>query len=424
MPRSRSRLAISAFLLSLALASAAVAGELRSGRPESVGMSSERLARLDAALREHVERGRLAGAVGLLARRGKVVWFESFGWRDREASSPMPRDALFRIASMSKPITSVAVMTLVEEGRILLSDPVSRYLPELAKRQVAVETRDPATGEIRIETVPAAREITVQDLLRHTAGLTYGFFADSWVDRRYRELGIMTTDRTLADTVTKLGGLPLKHQPGTVWEYSIAVDVLGRLVEVVSGLPFDRFLVERVFAPLEMRDTAFNPPAVALGRVAGLYEPGDGEAIRPVKLGRSQDPAQTTTYFSGGGGLYSTARDYARFAQMLLDGGTLDGHRVLGRKTVELMRSDHLGSMAGRDRPGYSFGLGFGVRTDPGLAPEPGSVGEFYWGGAYGTTFWIDPAEQLIGVLLIQLRPQPRDYDTEFRSLAYQAISD
>jgi CubicO group peptidase (beta-lactamase class C family) len=299
-------------------------------------------------LREHVERGRLAGVVGLLARRGRIVWFEAYGWRDREASSPMPRDALFRIASMSKPITSVAVMTLVEEGRILLSDPVSRYLPELGKLSVAVEQRDAATGEVRVETVPAAREMTVQDLLRHTAGLTYGFFADSWVDRRYRELGILSTDQTLAETVSKLGTLPLKHQPGTVWEYSIAVDVLGRLVEVVSGLPFDRFLAERLFAPLEMRDTSFNPPASALGRVASLYEPADGESLRPVKLGRSQDPAQTTTYFSGGGGLYSTARDYARFAQMLLDGGTLDGRRVLGRKTVELMRSDHLGASGGR----------------------------------------------------------------------------
>jgi CubicO group peptidase (beta-lactamase class C family) len=415
---------VAALLAFLILSTPAAAAELRSARPESVGMSSERLARIDAALREHVEGGRLAGAVGLLARRGRIVWFEAFGARDREAGSPMPRDAIFRIASMSKPITSVAVMLLVEQGRLLLSDPVSRYLPELGGLPVAVETRDGPGKEPRIETVPAQREMTVQDLLRHTAGLTYGYFGDSWVDRRYRELGILGGDRSLAETVEKLGKVPLKHQPGSVWEYSISVDVLARLVEVVSGLPFDRFLAEQLFTPLEMRDTAFNLPAEALGRVAALYEPAEGDAIRPAKLGASQDPAQPTTHFSGGGGLYSTARDYARFAQMLLDGGALDGRRVLGRKTVELMHSDHLGSIPGRERPGYSFGLGFGVRTEPGLASVPGSVGEFNWGGAYGTTFWIDPAEQFIGVLLIQLRPLPRDYTSEFRTLAYQAIAD
>jgi CubicO group peptidase (beta-lactamase class C family) len=224
--------------------------------------------------------------------------------------------------------------------------------------------------------------------------------------------------------VRKLGTVPLKHQPGSRWEYSISVDVLARLVEVVSGMPFDRFLEERLFGPLEMRDTAFNLPEKAGGRVATLYEPSDDSTIRPVKLSDSQDPTKRTTFFSGGGGLVSTARDYARFAQMLLDGGILGGRRVLGRKTVELMHADHLGSIPGRDRPGYSFGLGFGVRTEPGLASVPGSVGEFNWGGAYGTTFWVDPAEDFIGVLMLQLRPQPRDYADEFRTLAYQAISD
>jgi CubicO group peptidase (beta-lactamase class C family) len=412
-----------AALCALALGAGAGAGELPSARPEPLGLSPERLARLERVLREHVEQGRLAGAVGLLLRRGRVVWSAQVGWRDREAGARMSPDAIFRIASMSKPITSVAVMQLVEEGRLLLSDPVSRYLPELRGLQVAQERVDPRTGQVHVETVPARREMTVQDLLRHTSGLTYGFFGESWVDRRYRELDVFTGDRTLAETVTRLAGIPLKHQPGEVWEYSVSVDVLSRLVEVVSGQSFDRFLRERLFEPLDMRDTAFELPAEKLGRVAALYQPADDGTIRPVVPSDSQDPGKPKTYFSGGGGLVSTARDYARFAQMLLDGGALDGQRLLGRKTVELMRSDHLDGIPGPD-PGYGFGLGFGVRTAPGVVPQPGSVGEFYWGGAYGTSFWIDPAEQLIGVFMIQLYPQPRAYDAEFKTLAYQAVVD
>ncbi len=359
-----------------------------------------------------MEEGQLPGAVALLARRGKIAFFESFGARDGEQGAPMTRDAIFRIASMSKPITSVAVMMLAEEGRFLLSDPISRYLPELGKLEVALDDKR----------VPAVREITIQDLLRHTSGLTYGFFGNSAVDKLYLEQGVFTRDANLAETVAKLGKLPLKHQPGTTWEYSVSVDVLGRLVEVVSGLPFDRFLRERMFEPLEMRDTDFNVPARELSRVAALYESDGNGGIRQVQPQGVQDLAKPVGYFSGGGGLVSTARDYARFAQMLLEEGALDGHRLLGRKTVELMRSDHLGPISFPRHPGYGFGLGFAVRTAPGLAPIASSVGEYHWGGAYGTGFWIDPAEQLIGVFMAQLRPSPRPFAEEFKALAYQAI--
>jgi CubicO group peptidase (beta-lactamase class C family) len=414
----------SALLLAVLAFGGARAGELERVRPERVGMSPQRLARIDAALRDHVERGQLAGAVALVSRRGRLVWLRAHGWQDREAELAMREDSIFRIASMSKPITSAAVMILVEEGRLLLSDPVSRWLPELGKREVAVEQRDPASGELRVQTAPSPREMTVQDLLRHTSGLTYGFFGDSWVDHRYLELGVFSRDRTLADTIAKLAGIPLKHPPGTRWEYSVSIDVLGRLVEVVSGMPFDRFLQERIFDPLEMRDTGFNLAPGKLARLASIYEPADGGAIRRVTPRGTQDLSVPVTYFSGGSGLVSTARDYARFAQAMLEGGALDGRRILGRKSVELMSSDHLGAIPGLGRPGYGFGLGFAVRTERGLSPQPGSVGEFNWGGAYGTSFWIDPAEQLIGVLMLQLRPQPRDYDTEFRTLVYQAIDD
>ncbi len=402
---------------------APAAADLARVRPDRVGMSAARIERIERVLRDHVESGRLPGAVGLIARRGRVVWHEAFGWRDREAQAPMPRDAIFRIASMSKPITSVAVMLLVEEGRLRVSDPVSLHLPGLGALPVAVESRDPATGEPRVERVPAVRDMTIQDLLRHTSGLTYGFFDDAWVDRQYLDLGVFTRDRVLADTVTKLGRIPLKHQPGTVWTYGVSTDVLGRLVEVASGMSFDRFLRERLFEPLGMRDTAFNLPPAKLPRVAALYETGGGGVAR-TELGDSQDLATPATYLSGGGGLVSTAQDYARFAQMLLADGELEGTRVLGRKTVELMRSDHLGDLPGLGRPGYGFGLGFAVRTSPGLAGHPGSVGEYHWGGAYGTTFWIDPAEELVAVLMIQLRPVNHPYRDEFRGLVYQAIVD
>lgn len=385
----------------------------------ALGFSEERLDRIRRVLRDHVDHERIAGVVALLARRGKVAFFESYGERDLERAEPMTDDTIFRIASMSKPITSVAVLMLYEQGHFLLDDPVSLHLPELGALEVAVE-QDAAAD---LETVPAQREMTIQDLLRHTSGLTYGFFSDSRVDQLYLEQGVLSRDATIAETVSKVAALPLKHQPGSTWEYSISVDVLGRLVEVVSGLPFDRFLEEQIFTPLGMDDTGFHVPKSALPRVAVNYQWKD-EQLVPAEVNPVESFEVPTTYFSGGGGLVSTAADYYRFCQMLLNGGELGGRRLLGRKTVEWMTSDHLGEIEFAQRPGYGFGLGFAIRTDVGLAVVPGSLGEFNWGGAYGTSFWIDPAEDFIGIFMIQLRPAPRAYRQQFKGLAYQAIVD
>ncbi len=399
----------------------AQAEELDRAPPAAVGLSEERFERIRNVLRAHVEEGRIAGAVALVARGGEVAFFESFGARDRERGVAMTDDTIFRIASMSKPITSVAVMMLYEQGHFLLGDPVSRYLPELGGLQVAVDAPD--SDGAGLVTVPAEREMTIQDLLRHTSGLTYGFFGDTPVDRLYVEAGVMSGDPTIAAMVTKLGTLPLKHQPGSTWEYSMSTDVLGRLVEVVSGLPFDRFLEERIFTPLEMVDTGFHVAKPSLPRLAANYQWQDGRLVvaDPNPIESYETP---TTYFQGGGGLVSTAADYYRFCQMLLNGGELEGRRLLGRKTVEWMTSDHLGDLARPRRPAYGFGLGFAVRSQPGLATTPGSVGEFNWGGAYGTTFWVDPREGFIGVFMIQLRPSARPYSREFKGLAYQVIVD
>jgi CubicO group peptidase (beta-lactamase class C family) len=405
------------------LAGSAQAKNLDRAKPAALGLSEERLDRIRSVLHDHVEEGRIAGAVALIARHGKVAFLESFGQRDRESDTPMTEDTIFRIASMSKPITSVAVMMLFEEGHFLLNDPVARYLPELGGLEVAVDKGTSPGPAANVATIAATRDMTIQDLLRHTSGLTYGFFGDSAVDKRYLEEGVLTQDASIAETVSKLGAIPLKHQPGTTWEYSISIDVLGRLVEVVSGMPFDRFLEERIFTPLDMTDTGFEVAESALPRVAANYQWKD-ERLVPADANPHEDFGRPATYLSGGGGLVSTATDYFRFCQMLLNGGELDGRRLLGRKTVEWMTSDHLGDVGFTRRPGYGFGLGFAVRMERGLAPVPSSVGEFNWGGAYGTTFWVDPDEEFIGVFMVQIRPSPRSYSREFKGLAYQTIAD
>ncbi len=410
-------------LLFALLAGAAQASELVREKPAALGFSEDRLERIRGVLREHVAEGRIAGAVVLLARRGKIGFFESFGDRDRERDEPMSDDTLFQIASMSKPITSVAVMLLYEQGHFLLDDPVSRYLPELGGLEVAAVAQEAEGEPTELVTVPAQREMTIQDLLRHTSGFTYGFFSDSPVDKLYLERGVLVRDATIADTVSQLGALPLKHQPGSTWEYSISIDVLGRLVEVVSGLPFDRFLKEQIFDPLGMTDTGFHVAESTMPRLAANYQWKD-ERLVPAEASSRESFESPTTYFSGGGGLVSTAADYYRFCQMLLNGGELGGRRLLARKTVEWMTSDHLGDIVLPRRPGYGFGLGFAVRKELGLAALPGTLGEFNWGGAYGTSFWIDPSEDFIGIFMIQLRPSPRAYRWQFKGLAYQAIVD
>ncbi|MGE0102164.1 MAG: serine hydrolase domain-containing protein [Blastocatellales bacterium] len=403
--------------------------------PESVGLSSGRLDRIRPVMNRHVAEKRIPGAAGLIARQGKIAYQEAFGMADVEAGRPMRMDTIHRIYSMTKPITSVALMMLFEEGKFQLNDPVAKYLPEFAKMQVAIEEKDPQTGKPVMKTVPARRPITVRDLMRHTAGLTYGVFGDTLVDREYRKARILS-QLNLADFVRDLAAIPLQYEPGTRWHYSVSVDVQGRLIEVLSGMPFDRFLQERIFTPLEMNDTAFVVPAGKKDRFARLYTiTKEGKlAASPTCSSRQEcfdafpnavpDFLSSMGMLSGGGGLTSTAYDYLNFCQMLLDQGVFKGKRLLGRKTVQLMSSDHLGSIPGMG-PGTGFGLGFAVSKAPGEAGVMGSPGEFNWGGAAGTKFWIDPQEQLIGIFMIQILPHNGlEYGSEFRVMTYQAISD
>jgi CubicO group peptidase (beta-lactamase class C family) len=385
--------------------------------PEDIGLSSVRLATLSRVMRGEIERGRVPGAVALIARRGRVGFFESFGQRDAAAGAPMTKDTIFRIYSMTKPITSVAAMMLWEEGRFLLSDPVAKYLPDFSAPVVAVER-----GE-DIERVPAERAITIQDLLRHTSGLTYEFRGSGPVHKMYMSAKVHSRAQSNADQVATLSKLPLLHQPGTRWEYGRSTDVLGRLVEVLSGMPLGRFFERQILGPLGMVDTAFHVPPRHHPRLAAAFakDPDSGGAVQLLEV---RDPP---SFESGGGGLVSTAGDYARFLQMLLNGGTLDGSRCLSRKTIELMTADHLGPISGAPDlllPGHGFGLGFAVRLHAGMSAAPGSVGLYFWGGLAGTTFWVDPAEQLFALMLIQAPGQRDYYRTLFRDLAYSAFDD
>jgi CubicO group peptidase (beta-lactamase class C family) len=372
--------------------------------------------------------------VVLIARNGKVAYCEAIGFQDREKKLPMRTDAIFRIASMSKPITSVAIMMLVEEGKIQLEDPAWAYLPELKDLQVGVEKTGAAGGNSELSLEPVRREMTVQDLLRHTSGLTYGVFGKSPVKQKYLDANLLDPNQTLAEFISRLSTLPLAHQPGTMWDYSMSTDVLGRVVEVVSGMPFDQFVAERIAKPLGLSHTGFWVAAEDAGRIA---EPQIDPATerRPPMI----DVTKRPNWLSGGGGMVSTASDYLRFSQMLLNGGALDGARLLSPRIVAFMTSDHLPpdiaysrealelfeptAMAPTPRDGQGFGLGFAVRTQPGQNPRPGSVGEFYWGGIYGTYFWVDPKEKLVAVMMMQVGGAQRShYRSLIRNLVYQAL--
>ena len=387
-----------------------------SAAPEDIGLSRASLARLSSALRAEIERGRVPGAVALIARRGCIGYFEGFGRRDPAADAPMATDSIFRIYSMTKPIVSVAVMMLWEEGRLLLSDPIGKFLAELADLKVA----GAPDGS---EPVAAARPITIQDLLRHTSGLTYEFRGSGPIHKQYTAARIYRRDQSNADQVATLSKIPLLHQPGTVWEYGRSTDVLGRLIEVLSGLSLGEFLQRRIFTPLGMIDTGFYVPEHSLARLAEAFDkdPDSGGGVQLIKV---RDKPE---FESGGGGLVSTASDYARFLQMMLNRGKFDGVRYLSRKTIEFMTADHLGSITGAADlllPGYGFGLGFAVRLEPGISPVPGSVGQYFWGGLAGTTFWVDPLEELFAIMLIQA-PGQRDYfRTLFRDMVYAAFDD
>ena len=384
---------------------------LAHAHPTDLGLCPERTQRLMDVLRREVASGRLPGAVAMIARRGQIGLFEAVGQQDPGTGTPMKTDSIFRIYSMTKPLVSVAVMMLVERGQLLLSDPVSRWMPEYANQQVAT-----ARG---LE--PVRQAATVQDLLRHTAGLTYEFLGDSAVQHQYGAVNIASRERTNAEFSQTLASLPLQFQPGTVWAYSRATDVLGRLVEVVSGQGLGAFLQTEILGPLGMVDTGFAVPPEQQHRIAEPFSHDPDGGVRREML----EPRQVPAMEAGGGGLMSTAMDYTRFLQCLRNRGELDGVRLLGPHTVDYMTADHLGSMPSDGTllpPGHGFGLGFAVRTHLGLSPVPGSVGLYYWGGIAGTTFFVDPALDLYAMLMVQA-PNQRDYYRPlFRDLVYAAL--
>ena len=409
-------------------------GLSKANKPEDVGFSSERLKRVTDAFQSEVDKGAIPGAVVLIARNGKIAYFEAFGFQNRENKEPMKTDAIFRIASMSKPITSVAVMMLVEEGKIQLLDPVSHYLPEFKGVQVGVEKLNTTTGNSELIGEPPRQEMTIQDLLRHTSGLTYGIFGKSLVKQAYNEANLFDRNQTLAEFVSKIAKLPLAYHPGTTWEYSHSTDVLGRIVEVVSGVTLDQFVADRIAKPLGLSDTGFYVPTEKLDRLAETQiDPTTG------KRWPTFDVTNRPNWLAGGSGMVSTAGDYVRFAQMLLNGGELDQVRLLSPRTVSFMTSDHLWpgvafspvtlnlfeplGIAPTPKVGQGFGLGFVVRTQEGRNPMPGSPGEYFWAGIWGTAFWVDPKEKLITVLMMQAAPlQARYYRSLIRNLTSQAL--
>ncbi|MCA9985211.1 MAG: beta-lactamase family protein [Anaerolineales bacterium] len=408
---------------------------------EAVGMSAERLARIRPVLASYIDDGRLAGVTTLLARRGQIIHEETVGYRVRETSAPMMPDTIFRIFSMTKPIICTALMLLFEEGRFRLYDPVSRYIPAFADLKVYAGEDE---NGLRLE--PLAREVTIRDLLTHTSGLTYHWLEYGPVEALYRREKV-ASDKPLAEFVADLLKLPLAFQPGTRWRYSYAHDVVAYLVEVISGQTAAEFLQARLFGPLGMVDTGYFVPADKLDRFAAMY--GSRNVISPEMtvtewfgaaimgannlLAGPEDGIEASPHeiHRGGHGLVSTAMDYYRFSQMLLDGGLANGQRIMSRKTIELMASNHLApellpyELAGLPSPGGGYGLGFRVLTDVAQTQLPGSVGSFSWGGAANTTFWIDPKEQLIGILMAQFQPSGHHpVADDFRQLVYAAIND
>ena len=399
-------------------------------RPEDVGLSSERLERVDRWMERLVEERKLAGVLTMVARRGHTVWLRTRGMADLARGRPMAPDSIFRIYSMTKPLTSVAIMMLYEEGRFQLDDPITRFLPCFQNMRVH------SGGGGSESSVPAERDITFRDLLTHTSGLTYGFMESTPVDAMYRDQGVdfQTSEQSLGEVVERAAALPLLAQPGAEWNYSIGTDVLGHLVAVISGRPFEDFLRERVIAPLGMEDTDFHVAPEKLTRFAANYARGEGGGLKLIDDPQESRYRMPRRLCSGGGGLVSTASDYMRFCRFMLNKGELDGVRLLGRKTVELMTMNHLqGDMADMGQPRFSespyagigFGLGFSIMLDPAKAQILGTTGEYAWGCAASTAFWIDPAEDMAVILLTQLMPSSTyPIRRELRVLAYQAIVD
>ncbi|MFT5195611.1 MAG: CubicO group peptidase (beta-lactamase class C family) [Cellvibrionaceae bacterium] len=411
-------------------------------KPEKVGMSRERLERIRPAMQTFVDSGSFAGLSTMIARKGKVVHFEQVGQMDKEANVPMSADAIFRIYSMTKPIVSVALMTLYEHGKFLLDDPVGKFIPAFNDLKVFDSYQD---GELK--TVDLDRPVTIKHLLTHTSGLTYDFLEDSPVSEIYRQARLMNdASRTLEEMIDQLAQLPLAYQPGTIWHYSVGIDVAARLVEIISGQTLGDYLQKTIFAPLKMKDTRFAVPDKKLSRLATMYGLPDiggmgnsmstfGEAWlngfnERLDVSQTNPTDQPETFARGGHGLFSTAWDYMRFAQMLLNGGELNGAKILGRKTIDLMVINHLPAsllpfkVADPPNYGYGFGLGSRVLMDVAESQIPGSVGEHGWAGAASTYFWIDPQEELIGIMLSQAMVYPEKPQNVLQILAYQALVD
>jgi CubicO group peptidase (beta-lactamase class C family) len=403
-------------LLLAFVVSTVAAADLSAARPESVGMSSQRLQRLTREMKALSDSGQLSGVVTMVAKDGKVVHFEASGQRDVTSGAPMKKDTIFRIYSMTKPITGVAMMMLFEEGKWQLSDPVSKHIPEFANLKVAKP--NPATGAVT--QVAPDHPMTMRELMSHSGGLTYGVFGSTAVDKMYMDVNVLDPNQPMQAMIDKLGKIPLLFQPGERWHYSVSVDVQGYLVEKLSGKPFPEFLKERIFDPLKMSDTAFHVQAEKMDRFAAFYTYDKERKLVPHPNGDYTKPPALP---SGGGGLVSTANDYMRFCQMLLNGGELDGQRLLSPLTVKLMRTNMLPASASTLSPGTGFGLDFAVAEDPVLAGGYGGEGVYYWGGYAGTWFWIDPVYDLIMIGMIQHRGDGMpDLRGLSRALTYQAI--
>ncbi len=395
-------------------------------KPEKVGFSSTRLERIRPVMQRYLDENKFAGIVTMIARRGQLIHFEALGQQDKESNQPMQLDSLFRIYSMTKPITTVAAMMLYEEGRFQLSDPVAKFIPAFKATKVWVK-QNFAGMELAPQTAP----MTVRDLMTHTAGLSYGWFNDTPVDALYREAQILDGKRSLAELVQVLATIPLVYQPGTRWRYSVATDVLGHLVEIMAGMPLDQFFAEKIFKPLGMPDTHFSVPEMEVKRFTTVYTTTETGALAPLDAAATSRFLHKPNVFSGGGGLVSTATDYMRFCQMMLNGGELDGVRLLGRKTVELMVANHLPAallpigVGDNLLSGEGFGLGYSILLDPAQNQILGSQGVYAWSGAANTTFWIDPKEELIAILMAQFMPSSTyPVASDFRVLTYQALMD
>jgi CubicO group peptidase (beta-lactamase class C family) len=389
---------------------------LPEGRPEALGLSSHRLQKISDAFKREIDKGTVPGVTALIARRGQIGYFEAFGRQAPDSPAAMTRDSLFRIFSMTKPIVSLGIMQLVEDGHILLMDPLAKYIPAFADTKVGIERNG------ALELALPVRPITIQDLLRHTSGLSYEITGNGMVQRLYQKSNLRSRDITNEEHAKIVAGLPLICQPGAEWNYSRSTDILGRVIEVVSGKSLGSYLTDNILAPLQMAETGFHTAAENKARIAHPFptDPWTGDKVALF------DPLENPKMQSGGGGLVSTTMDYARFCQMLLNGGTLDGARVIGSRTLHFMASNHLTPDVKLEThlvpPGHGFGLGFAVRTDDGLAPYAGSTGQFFWSGVAGTFFWIDPKEELLTVFMSQGPGQREYFRTLIRSLVYAAV--